>query len=226
MLLDNKVAIVSGVGPGMGQATAKALAREGAAVALAARSEGFLKETAEEIRASGGSALPVPTDLVDPEQCQNLVDRTVEEFGGIDVLVNAAFKPDVFRRFDEVDLNEWRSIFDVNVWGSLQLTQAAVPHLKSRGGGSIVFVNTMEVRKPRQRLGGYASSKGALHAAMFHLAKSTTGRSATACRPRRSSRRSRPTSRSVRSRDRRTAPKPWCSSRRTSRAPPPVRPST
>ena len=169
-LLEGKVAIVSGVGPGMGQATAKALAREGATVAMAARTESYLEQVAKEIEADGGRALPVPTDLVDASQCQALVDRTVAEFGGLDVLVNAAFKPDVFRRFDEVDLNEWRSIFDVNVWGSLQLTQAAVPHLKERGGGSIVFVNTMEIRKPRQRLGGYASSKGALLVAARVLA--------------------------------------------------------
>jgi NAD(P)-dependent dehydrogenase (short-subunit alcohol dehydrogenase family) len=170
MLLENKVAIVSGVGPGMGQATAKALAREGATVALAARSADYLEQVAKEIEAAGGTALPVPTDLVDPEQCQNLVDRTVAEFGGLDILVNAAFKPDVFRTFEEVDLEEWRKIFDVNVFGTLQLTQAAIPSMKDRGRGSIVFVNTMEIRKPRQRLGGYASSKGALLVAARVLA--------------------------------------------------------
>ena len=170
MLLKDKVAIVSGVGPGMGQATAKALAREGAAVALAARSADYLDQVAKEITELGGTAVAVPTDLVDEAQCQALVDRTVAELGGVDVLVNAAFKPDAFRRFDEVDLTEWRSIFDVNVWGTLQLTQAVIPRMKERGGGSIVFVNTMEIRKPRERLGGYASSKGALLVAARVLA--------------------------------------------------------
>ena len=170
MLLKDKVAIVSGVGPGMGQAAAKALAREGAAVALAARSADHLDQVAKEIAEAGGTAIAVPTDIVDPEQCQALVDRTVAEFGGLDVLVNAAYKPDNFRRFEDADLDNWRRIYDVNVWGTLQVTQAAIPPLKQRGEGSIVFVNTMETRKPRPRFGGYASSKGALLVAARVLA--------------------------------------------------------
>jgi NAD(P)-dependent dehydrogenase (short-subunit alcohol dehydrogenase family) len=171
VLLQGKVAIVSGVGPGLGQEIALAFAREGAAVALGARTETFLKEVAARIEEGGGRAVAVPTDITDAGQCHNLVARCVDEFGGLDCLVNSAFRPDVFRKFERVDLADWRAIFDVNVFGTLQLTQAAIPALKERGGGSIVFINSMVVRKPLPRQGGYAASKGALLTAAQVLAK-------------------------------------------------------
>jgi NAD(P)-dependent dehydrogenase (short-subunit alcohol dehydrogenase family) len=171
VLLQDKVAIISGVGPGLGQEIALAFAREGAAVVLGARTGAFLKEVAGRIEEAGGRAVAVPTDITDAGQCQRLVDRGVEEFGGLDCLVNSAFRPDVFRKFERVDLAEWRAIFEVNVWGTLQLTHAAIPALKERGGGSIVFINSMIVRKPLPRQGGYAASKGALLTAAQVLAK-------------------------------------------------------
>jgi NAD(P)-dependent dehydrogenase (short-subunit alcohol dehydrogenase family) len=170
VLLEGKVAVVSGVGPGLGRATALALAREGAAVGLAARTEATLDEVAGEIVAQGGRALPVPTNLTDAEQCRRAVDATAAEFGGLDVLVNSAFRPSTFQPFENADLGRWRKVYDVNVFGSLALTQAAVPHLKARGGGSIVFVNSMESRKIRAGSGDYASSKGALLTATRVLA--------------------------------------------------------
>jgi NAD(P)-dependent dehydrogenase (short-subunit alcohol dehydrogenase family) len=157
--------VVSGVGPGLGQAIAKALAREGGRVLLAARSADYLKEVAAEIEAAGGKAEPVPTDVTDAEQCRALIAAA----GPVDVLVNSAFRPDVFQPFERVDLNDYRAIFDVNVFGSLQLTQAAIPAMKDNGG-SIVFVNSMVVRKPGKLQTGYAASKGALLAAAQSLA--------------------------------------------------------
>jgi NAD(P)-dependent dehydrogenase (short-subunit alcohol dehydrogenase family) len=171
VLLRDKVAIISGVGPGLGREIALAFAREGATVALGARTEAFLKEVAAQIEEAGGRAVAVPTDITDAAQCRNLVERCVAEYGGLDCLVNSAFRPDVFRKFERVDLADWRGIFDVNVWGTLQLTQAAIPALKERGGGSIVFINSMIVRKPLARQGGYAASKGALLTAAQVLAK-------------------------------------------------------
>jgi NAD(P)-dependent dehydrogenase (short-subunit alcohol dehydrogenase family) len=171
VLLQDKVAIISGVGPGLGREIALAFAREGAAVVLGARTESFLDEVAGTITDAGGRALPVATDITDPEDCRRIVERGVAEFGRIDCLVNSAFRPDVFRTFEKVDLNAWRAIFDVNVFGTLQLTQAVLPQLKGQGGGSIVFVNSMIVRKPLPRQGGYAASKGALLTAAQVLAK-------------------------------------------------------
>src|SRR5580765_7742432 len=116
MLLDGKVAIVSGVGPGLGQANARALAREGAHVVLAARSADYLEDVRREIETAGGSASVMPTNLVDAEQVRALADRTVEEHGRLDGLVNNAFRMDTFETFDAVDLVKWRKIFEVNVW--------------------------------------------------------------------------------------------------------------
>jgi NAD(P)-dependent dehydrogenase (short-subunit alcohol dehydrogenase family) len=125
MLLKDKVAIVSGVGPGLGRATALALAREGAAVGLAARTEERVQSVAEEIEAMGGRAIALATNVVDPDDCARAVAETVDAFGGLDILVNSAFRGDGGAAFADADLKKWRKVFEVNVWGSLQLTPAA-----------------------------------------------------------------------------------------------------
>jgi NAD(P)-dependent dehydrogenase (short-subunit alcohol dehydrogenase family) len=174
VLLDGNVVIVSGVGPGLGQANARALAREGATVVLAARNAEYLTLVQTEIETAGGRAMAVPTNLVVPEQVQALVDRTMDTYGRIDGLVNNAFRMDVFQPFDQVDLAKWRKIFDVNVWGSLGITQACLPHLKKaaadQGDASIVFIISMSMRKIRPLEGGYSSSKAALQTAAKTMA--------------------------------------------------------
>lgn len=174
MLLQDRVVIVSGVGPGLGQANAKALAREGAKVVLAARNADYLAQVQGEIEAAGGTALAVPTNLVDAEQVDALVERTVSTFGRLDSLVNNAFRMDTFEQFERVDLVKWRKIFDVNVWGTLSLTQACVPHLKQaatdHGDASIVFIISMSMRKIRELEGGYSSSKAAVQTAAKTMA--------------------------------------------------------
>jgi NAD(P)-dependent dehydrogenase (short-subunit alcohol dehydrogenase family) len=162
-LVDGKVAIVSGVGPGLGQAIARAMAREGAKVALAARNEAFLKEVASELDGS----VAIPTDITDAEACQRLVDRTVEEFGGLDIVANSAFQPgDIGKTFEKSDLQRWRNLFEVNTFGALQVTQAAIPAMRAGGRGAVVFVNSMVIRKTGAIAeGGYAATKGALFAA-------------------------------------------------------------
>jgi NAD(P)-dependent dehydrogenase (short-subunit alcohol dehydrogenase family) len=169
-LLAGKVAIVSGVGPGLGRELALAFAREGASVVLGARREGFLQEVAGEIETAGGTALVVPTNIVDREHCARLVDTAVGELGGVDCLVNNAFRMDTFEPFETVDLDTWRKISDVNVFGTLQLTQRAVVPMKARGSGSVVFVGSMIVRKVQPNQGGYAVSKAALLTAAQVLA--------------------------------------------------------
>ena len=166
-LLDGKVAIVSGVGPGLGRAIATVMAREGAKVALAARKEAFLKEVADGLP----DAFAIPTDITDPDQCQRLVDATVEHYGGVDAVANCAFQPGELKTFEKSDLRQWRALFEVNVFGALQISQAAIPALRARGGGAIVFVNSMVIRKTSiVAEGGYAASKGALYTAARVLA--------------------------------------------------------
>jgi NAD(P)-dependent dehydrogenase (short-subunit alcohol dehydrogenase family) len=169
-LLDGKVCVVSGVGPGLGRQAARALATHGGHIVLAARSQANLDSVLAELQAMGARAMAVPTNIVDGDACARLMAAAAEEFGGVDVLVNNAFRPDVFQGFEDVDLAVWRKIMDVNVFGSLQMTRAALPHLRERGGGSVVMVASMVARQPQPGQGGYAISKGALLTATRVLA--------------------------------------------------------
>ena len=173
MLLQDKVVIVSGIGPGLGQELSTLSAKEGAsAVVLAARTEARLDEAEREIRDLGLKTriLKIPTDIADREQCQRLADRTVEAFGRIDVLFNSAYDPGSFEPIDQADLEGWRRSMDVNFFGTMQLTQACVAHMKETGGGAIVMIATMVEHKPLATQGGYGSSKAALRNATKHLA--------------------------------------------------------
>src|SRR6185369_13350941 len=102
MLLKDRVAVVSGIGPGLGQAIGRALAREGAAVVLAARSEDSLRSLADEIVRAGGRALPVATDICDTASCRNVVERALAEFGKVDTLVNNAYHPGTYERIETI----------------------------------------------------------------------------------------------------------------------------
>jgi NAD(P)-dependent dehydrogenase (short-subunit alcohol dehydrogenase family) len=162
VLLDGKVAIVSGVGPGMGRDIALALAAEGADVALAARTPAKLEAVAAEVRATGRRALCVPTDVTKSADCQALVDATVAEFGKLDVLVNSAFVQPPFRTVEDTSEDVVRAAFDVNFFGHVWLTQAAIPHLRAAAPSSIVFINTMSTRRIRENFGVYTAAKSAL----------------------------------------------------------------
>jgi NAD(P)-dependent dehydrogenase (short-subunit alcohol dehydrogenase family) len=175
MLLQDRVVIVSGIGPGMGRDISLACAREGAHLVLAARSAERLDALAAEIRALGRRALPVATDIARLDECRRLVETAQAELGRIDVLVNNAFKGGLEPTIEEADLESWRKIFDVNVFGSMQLSQAVIPHMKARGGGSIVFVNSMSMRIIEPHFAGYAASKGALMIAAQSLAREVGG---------------------------------------------------
>ncbi|WP_116366518.1 SDR family oxidoreductase [Parahaliea mediterranea] len=172
MLLNNKVAIVSGIGPGLGQHLATHCAKEGAHVVLAARSADKL-DAAEAAIASLGlntRVLKVPTDIADPDACTALVAATCAHFGGVDVLLNSAYTGGEMTPVENANLADWRNTMDTNFFGSMQLTLAAVPSMKQRGGGAIVMVNTMVVRKAMAYNAGYSASKGALKTATAHLA--------------------------------------------------------
>ena len=122
------------------------------------------------MREIGARAIAVSTNITDTDACARLMAAGAEEFGGIDVLVNNAFRMDVFQTFEEVDLAIWRKIMDVNLFGSLQMTRAALPFMRQRGGGSVVMVASMVARQPQPLQGGYAISKGALLTATRVLA--------------------------------------------------------
>jgi NAD(P)-dependent dehydrogenase (short-subunit alcohol dehydrogenase family) len=170
MLLKDRVAIVSGIGPGLGQAIALALSREGAAVVVAARSEDKLRDLAKSIKEKGGRALAVATDIGDDASCRALVERAVSEFGQVDVLVNNAYHPGTYEKIETANLEAWRPPFEINVLGSLRLSKAVIPAMKERRQGSIVMINSMSMRRMMETFGAYAASKAALLAATQTLA--------------------------------------------------------
>lgn len=171
MLLENRVAIVSGIGPGMGRDISLAFAREGADVVLAARRAASLEDVAAEVRRLGRKALCVPTDIAQPAQCQRLADAAQAEFGRIDVLVNNAFVGGRYDPIEDARMEDWRAVFDVNLFGALELSKAVVKSMKAQGGGSIIFINSMSLRIIEPRFGGYAASKGALMTAAQTMAR-------------------------------------------------------
>ena len=170
MLLEGRVAVVSGIGPGMGRDISLALARAGADLVLGARTESALEAVGEEVEALGRRARCVPTDITDADQCRRLLDAA-SDLGGVDVLVNNAFAEEDWHRFDGFDVERWRLPFEVNVFGTLQLSQTAVPHMKAGGGGSIVMITTLSIKMVNPVLGGYAASKRSLTSAAQAMAR-------------------------------------------------------
>ncbi|MCH2170756.1 SDR family oxidoreductase [Myxococcota bacterium] len=171
MLLEDKIVIVSGIGPGLGRELALGAAREGAAVVLAARTESYLREIDQLVKELGARSLVVPTDITNATQCQRLVDTTLDTFGRVDSLINSAYNPGPFCAFEEADLDDWRKTLEVNLFGALTLSQMVVAPMKRQGGGTIVMINTMVQRKPLPMQAGYGTSKGGLTAATRMLAK-------------------------------------------------------
>ena len=173
MLLQDKVVIVSGIGPGLGQELSTLAAKEGArAVVLAARTASKLDTAAAEIEALGlgTEILKVSTDIADKAQCQALADQTVAAFGQIDVVFNSAYDPGSFGPIEDANMEDWHRAMNVNFFGTMHLTQACVKYMKDSGGGSIVMIGTMVEHKPLATQAGYGASKSALRSATKHLA--------------------------------------------------------
>lgn len=162
MLLEGKIAVVSGIGPGMGRDISLAFAREGADVALGGRTLSRLEEVAAEVEALGRRALPVVCDIAEEAACTEAASQVAAELGGIDILVNNAYDGGDSARFMDADLDRWRQTMDVNLWGSLAMTRSVVPHMEARGDGRIIMINSMSVQRIKPRWGAYVASKGAL----------------------------------------------------------------
>src|SRR5690242_16310995 len=142
MRLEGRAAIVTGVGPGIGREAVLELAREGADVALGARTEDRLKEITAEVERFGRRAIYRPTNIAKNEDCLALADACVREFGRVDVLVQNAFKQPPMRTIEEEDAQEWERAFRINVIGSIFMAKAVLPAMKEQKSGSIVFVNS------------------------------------------------------------------------------------
>jgi NAD(P)-dependent dehydrogenase (short-subunit alcohol dehydrogenase family) len=169
-LLEGKVALVSGAGPGLGRDVALAFGREGATVVVGARTEDRVRALAAEVEGQGAKGLGLRLDITDAGSCRDAVDRVVETFGRLDVLVNNAFHGGDHTPFLAADLAGWRHTMDVNLFGTLQLTQAAAAQMVDQRDGRIVMVNSMAAVRIRPHFGAYTASKAALGAITKTLA--------------------------------------------------------
>jgi NAD(P)-dependent dehydrogenase (short-subunit alcohol dehydrogenase family) len=162
MELKDAVVVLTGASAGIGEATARRLAREGARLVLAARRGDRLGALATELQSTGADVLPVATDMTVPGEVQSLIAQARRRFGRLDVLVNNAAVSaccPVEKMPDDV----YRQMFDLNVLGPLHAMQAAVPIMRAQGGGLIVNVSSMVSRVIWPSMGAYASTKFALN---------------------------------------------------------------
>ena len=159
--LEGMAALITGADSGIGRAVAIAYAREGADVALSFLDEtDDARDTAELVRQAGRRCLLLPGDIADPAHCRALVDKTVAEFGRIDILVNNAAQQRVFERIEDIPDEEWRHTFAVNIDAMFYITKAAVPHMKP--GSAIINTASINADKPNPQLLAYATTKGAI----------------------------------------------------------------
>lgn len=164
MLLDGKVAIVTGGGDpsGLGASFATALAEAGAAVMIADINEAGARAVAGALSAKGLNVSATPVDVASEASVGSMVDATVKDLGGVDILVNnAALVAELTRGIDLIDCppDEWRRVLDVNVSGTLNCCRAAIPRMRERGGGKIVNMSSGGAFRP---LTAYSVSKLAI----------------------------------------------------------------
>lgn len=156
--LSGKVALVTGGGTGIGEAAALALASAGAKVVVTGRRKARLDEVVAAITAAGGTALAVSGDVSDAADAFAAVEKTVADFGRLDIVVNSAGVNEA-GGIQSLDLDGWRKVIDINLWGTIYTCKAAVPYLKDAGGGDIINISSTAGRRAAGLFASYATSK-------------------------------------------------------------------
>jgi NADP-dependent 3-hydroxy acid dehydrogenase YdfG len=173
--LTGKVALVTGASSGIGEATAVALAEAGAGVAIGARRTDRLDALAERLRNGGASVVQLPLDVTDEQACNDAVQRTREELGGLDILINNAGIM-LLGTIVGADTEDWRRMINTNVLGLMYMTHAAIEGMVEQGSGDIVNVSSVAGRVARSGAGVYNASKWAVNAFSESLRQEVTGR--------------------------------------------------
>src|ERR687891_1358501 len=173
-MLEGKVVLITGASQGLGKALALAFAREGARVAINARSEESIGPIAEEVKDAGAEVLALAADVSKSADVERMVGETVERFGKIDVLVNNAGLLGPRVRIEEYPEDEWREVIDANLTGPFLVSKAAIPHLPE--GGSVINVVSGVSIDGRAEWGAYSVSKFGIEGLTQILAAELEGR--------------------------------------------------
>ena len=179
MKLDGQVAVITGAGRGIGRAIALAYAREGAKLALAARSESELRETASAVSELGAEAIAVRTDVTDQEDTERLAQRVVEQFGRIDVLVNNAGISGPIGPMEGNDIADWVNTINVNLTGTFLVCRAVIPVMLGQAGGKIINLSGAGATNAWSNMSAYCSSKAAVVRLTEVLAQELDGKGIT-----------------------------------------------
>ena len=159
--LNGRIALITGADSGIGRAVAIAFAREGADVLVSYLCEDHeAQETAHWVEKAGRRASAVAGDVADPANCRELVNRAVNDFGGLEILVNNAAFQATHESIEEITDEEWDHTFRTNIYSMFYLVKAAVPHLKS--GSAIINTASINSKSPSPELLAYATTKGAI----------------------------------------------------------------
>ncbi|PZQ90536.1 MAG: hypothetical protein DI534_04850 [Leifsonia xyli] len=167
--LAGKVAVVTGVGPGIGNAIPVAFAREGADVVLVSRGGEALERTAAEVAALGRAAHTIVGDVADEDTWHRADEVAVERLGGVDIVVNSAATAH-FANILELTLEEWRHTLDVNLTGAFHSFRTFIPRMIERGGGSFVNITSINSMIANPRMVDYATSKAGLNGLTRNMA--------------------------------------------------------
>jgi short-subunit dehydrogenase len=162
MDVQDKVVIITGASQGIGLATARLFAQQGAKVVLAARSTDSLNATVDELNEQHHEAIAVPTDMRDRKAIESLVEGVAQRYGHIDILINNAGQA-VQGNIADVDIDQFRQVFELNVLGPVQAMQAVIPQMRQNGGGLIINVSSNVTQMHLPVIGAYASTKAALN---------------------------------------------------------------
>ncbi|NCF37145.1 MAG: glucose 1-dehydrogenase [Gammaproteobacteria bacterium] len=160
--LDGKTALVSGASKGIGEAMARGLAEFGAKVVVSSRKQDAVDAVAEELRTDGLEATAIAANMGSIDDIQSLLDKTVEVYGGLDIIVNNAAANPVFGPVQNTDERAFDKIIDVNLKGPFELCKRAHPIMQRRGGGSIINISSIGGLKPESGIGIYSVSKAAI----------------------------------------------------------------
>ena len=162
MDIQDKVVIITGASEGIGLATARLFAEAGAKVALAARSADTLTTIVNELREQHHEAIAVPTDMRNKDAIEALVNSVFRQYGRIDILINNAGQS-VRGNVADVDIDQFRQIFELNVLGPVEAMQAIIPKMRQNGGGLIINVSSSVTKMHLPTISAYAATKAALN---------------------------------------------------------------